>query len=44
MADLIANNAMPMFIAASFIGGVAVFYLVVIRTMRRRGTAGSRKD
>ncbi len=39
MFDYILANAVPMFIGASFTGGVSVFYLVMIRTMRKRGTA-----
>ncbi|MEM7471650.1 MAG: hypothetical protein AAF340_09895 [Pseudomonadota bacterium] len=44
MFDYILANAVPMFIGASFTGGVSVFYLVMIRTMRRRGTASGGQD
>ncbi len=32
----IAANSTPMFIGASFTGGVVVFYLVIQRTRRKR--------
>ncbi len=36
MYDTIASYAVPLFIGASFTGGVCVFFLVMIRTIRRR--------
>ncbi len=34
--EYVATNATPLFQAASFTGGVAVFYLVMQRTRRKR--------
>lgn len=36
MFDYIAGNIVPMLIGASFTCGVAIFYLVMMRTMKHR--------
>lgn len=36
LLSYITDNAIPLFLGASFTGGVAVFYLVMQRTRRKR--------
>ncbi len=38
MFDYIAANIVPLLIGASFSCGVAVFYLVMMRTLKRRNS------
>lgn len=36
LLSYLSDNAIPLFLGASFTGGVSVFYLVMQRTRRRR--------